>query len=106
MELPELISQLSNLSAYPFVAHSVEVKQTHISVVFLAGEVVYKLKKPVNLGFLDFSTLEKAAATLRRRSAAQPQARTVGVSRRCADFHGKQRTARSSSRKAKCSSTP
>jgi hypothetical protein len=35
------------------------VRQTHISVVFLAGPYVYKIKKPVNLGFLDFSTLEK-----------------------------------------------
>jgi hypothetical protein len=37
----------------------VEVRQTHISVVFLAGDYVYKIKKPVQLGFLDFSTLEK-----------------------------------------------
>lgn len=34
-----------------------EVVQTHISVVFLAGEVVYKLKKPVRFPFLDYSTL-------------------------------------------------
>lgn len=33
--------------------------QTHISHVFLTGEFAYKIKKPVNLGFLDFSTLEK-----------------------------------------------
>ena len=32
--------------------------QTHISVVFLAGDLVYKIKKPVDLGFLDFTTLE------------------------------------------------
>ena len=36
-----------------------DVRQTHISAVFLVGDIVYKLKKPVNLGFLDFSTLEK-----------------------------------------------
>jgi hypothetical protein len=35
----------------------VEVIQTHISVVFLAGEIVYKLKKPVRFSFLDYSTL-------------------------------------------------
>ena len=34
-----------------------EVCHTHISVVFLAGAYAYKVKKPVNLGFLDFSTL-------------------------------------------------
>ena len=38
---------------------AVEVHQTHISVVFLAGPFAYKIKKPVNLGFVDFSTLEK-----------------------------------------------
>jgi hypothetical protein len=35
------------------------VRQTHISVVFLAAPYVYKVKKPVDFGFLDFSTLEK-----------------------------------------------
>jgi aminoglycoside phosphotransferase family enzyme/predicted kinase len=59
MELPELIRALSDPAAYPFPAGAIEVRQTHISVVFLAGEVVYKIKKPVNLGFLDFSTLER-----------------------------------------------
>ncbi len=38
---------------------SVQVVQTHISIVFIAGELVYKIKKPLNLGFLDFTTLEK-----------------------------------------------
>jgi hypothetical protein len=37
----------------------VRVVTTHASVVFLAGEHVYKLKKPVDLGFLDYSTLAK-----------------------------------------------
>jgi aminoglycoside phosphotransferase family enzyme/predicted kinase len=36
----------------------VQVRQTHVSVVFLAGRHAYKIKKPVALGFLDFSTLE------------------------------------------------
>jgi uncharacterized protein len=47
----------------------VDVVHTHISVVFLAGDVVYKLKKPVNLGFLDFGTLEK------RRSFCEEEVR-------------------------------
>jgi aminoglycoside phosphotransferase family enzyme/predicted kinase len=38
---------------------NVRVIQTHISYVVLTGEYVYKIKKPVNFGFLDFSTLEK-----------------------------------------------
>ncbi|MCI5168249.1 MAG: hypothetical protein D3903_19710, partial [Candidatus Electrothrix sp. GM3_4] len=36
-----------------------QLVQTHISFVLLVGEFVYKFKKPVNFGFLDFSTLEK-----------------------------------------------
>jgi uncharacterized protein len=33
--------------------------QTHLSFVFLVDQEVYKVKKPVDLGFADFSTLEK-----------------------------------------------
>lgn len=59
MDLADLIASLSQPSAYPHPVDDVEVIQTHISVVFLAGEFVYKVKKPVDLGFLDFTTLEK-----------------------------------------------
>lgn len=59
MELACLIEALSHPSAYRHPVEQVEVRQTHISVVFLAGPFAYKLKKAVNLGFLDFSTLEK-----------------------------------------------
>ncbi len=59
MELAGLIEALSSPAAYPQPVEEVEVRQTHISVVFLADEYVYKLKKPVSPGFLDFSTLEK-----------------------------------------------
>jgi aminoglycoside phosphotransferase family enzyme len=59
MEIARLISALAEAAAYPFPVAKVEVRQTHISVVFLTGEVAYKIKKPVNLGFVDFSTLEK-----------------------------------------------
>src|SRR5205823_6199282 len=59
MELSLLIAGLSDPSAYPFAAPAVEFCQTHISVVFLAGEFAYKVKKPVKLSFLDFSTLER-----------------------------------------------
>jgi len=44
---------------YPERPPQVDVVQTHISVVFLAGEIVYKIKKPVRFAFLDFSTLER-----------------------------------------------
>lgn len=38
---------------------AIELVETHISWVLLTGDVAYKIKKPVNFGFLDFSTLEK-----------------------------------------------
>ncbi len=55
----EIIAALSDPTVYPHTADSVKVIQTHISIVFLAGDYVYKVKKPVNFGFLDFTTLEK-----------------------------------------------
>jgi len=59
MNLPMLIESLSRPDAYPHPVERVEVVQTHISVVFLVGSLVYKIRKPVNPGFLDFTTLEK-----------------------------------------------
>ena len=59
MDLIHLIKALSDPAAYPDKVERVKVIQTHISVVALAGKFVYKVKKPVKLGFLDFSTLEK-----------------------------------------------
>ena len=59
MEITPLIDALSQPSAYTYPVAQVEVRQTHISVVFLAGSYVYKIKKPVKPGFLDFSSLDK-----------------------------------------------
>ncbi len=59
MENKELITSLSSPGFYPHRPCRVEHIQTHISHVFLAGDLVYKLKKPLDLGFLDFSSLEK-----------------------------------------------
>jgi uncharacterized protein len=59
MDLDRLMAALSRPAAYDPPVGEVEVRQTHISVVFLAGAYAYKLKKPVRLDFLDFSTLEK-----------------------------------------------
>lgn len=46
-------------SAYPEEPREVAFKETHISRIYLTDSHAYKLKKPLNLGFLDFSTLEK-----------------------------------------------
>lgn len=55
----QLLAALSRPSAYPEKPAQVEVVQTHISMVFFAGPHVYKVKKPVDFGFVDYSTLEK-----------------------------------------------
>src|SRR5450759_159749 len=54
-----LIKALSKASAYQHEVTAVSVVETHISWVLLTGQYAYKIKKPVNFGFLDFSTLEK-----------------------------------------------
>ena len=54
-----LIKYLSDPGTYGLNNKSVEIIQTHASYVFIAGNYVYKLKKPVEFGFLDFSTLGK-----------------------------------------------
>ena len=51
------IVALRDPACYPHPAGDVEVIETHISWVLLAGEYAYKVKKPVKLPFLDFSTL-------------------------------------------------
>lgn len=57
--LPEYITSLMQPEAYEHPADEVQLIQTHISYVLVAGQFVYKYKKPMNFGFLDFSTLEK-----------------------------------------------
>jgi aminoglycoside phosphotransferase family enzyme/predicted kinase len=57
--LASLIAALAKPAAYPDPANDIQIRQTHISVVFLAGAYAYKIKKPVAFGFVDFSTLER-----------------------------------------------
>jgi aminoglycoside phosphotransferase family enzyme/predicted kinase len=53
-----LITALRDPACYAHTATRIAVLETHISWVILTGEHAYKIKKPVSLGFLDFSTLE------------------------------------------------
>lgn len=55
--LPPLIQALLEPQRYPHAVAQVELVQTHISWVLLAGDFAYKIKKPLKLAFLDFSTL-------------------------------------------------
>jgi aminoglycoside phosphotransferase family enzyme len=55
----EVVEALRKPEAYNEDPGQIEVKQTHISYIFVTRRFVYKVKKAVNLGFLDFTTLEK-----------------------------------------------
>ena len=59
MDTAQLIQHLSLPAAYPHPVDAVELHQTHISAVFLAGPYAYKVKKPLDLGFLDFTQLDR-----------------------------------------------
>jgi aminoglycoside phosphotransferase family enzyme len=54
-----VVEALMKPEAYDEKTDSIELIQTHISFVFLTRNFAYKVKKAVNLGFLDFTTLEK-----------------------------------------------
>jgi uncharacterized protein len=57
--MPPLIRGLLRPQAYDHAVAAFQVLETHISWVILTGEYAYKLKKPVNLGFVDFTTLDR-----------------------------------------------
>jgi aminoglycoside phosphotransferase family enzyme len=59
------VAFLSSAAAYAQTVRTVEIKETHMSWVFLAGDRAYKLKKPVKYPFLDFSTLAAREADSR-----------------------------------------
>ncbi|MEM0077294.1 MAG: gluconokinase [Thermoproteota archaeon] len=54
-----ILNEMLKPETYDEPVEYVKVVQTHISWVFLTGKYAYKVKKPVNFGFLDYSTLEK-----------------------------------------------
>lgn len=58
-DLEKLVESMKQAEFYPHPADDVIHIETHISHVFLAGDMAYKIKKPVNLGFLDFTTLDR-----------------------------------------------
>jgi aminoglycoside phosphotransferase family enzyme/predicted kinase len=56
---PSLVKALLKPETYPHNPKKVELVQTQMSFIFLTGDYVYKVKKPVDLGYLDYTTLEK-----------------------------------------------
>ncbi len=59
MDSEILWSKVISFNSFPIEIKELKVIQTHISYVFITDKWVYKIKKPVNFGFLDFTTLEK-----------------------------------------------
>ena len=53
------IKFLMKPEAYPEPTAKVELLQTHVSWIFLTDSHAYKIKKPVNFGFLNFSTIDR-----------------------------------------------
>ncbi len=57
--LHQLVRALQQPALFPHPVTHFEIIETHISIVLLTGPYAYKFKKPVNFGFLDFSTLDR-----------------------------------------------
>ena len=58
-DLPAYVQALLKPGAYPEPVSKIDLMQTQMSFIFLTGEYTYKTKKPVNLGYLDYTNLEK-----------------------------------------------
>jgi aminoglycoside phosphotransferase family enzyme/predicted kinase len=90
---PACVQALLDPSAYPHRVPRIELIETHISWVFLAGTRVYKLKKPVDLGFLDFTTLARRRffceeeVRLNRRLAPDVYLGVVEIKRSAGGIH-------------------
>jgi len=89
-----LFDDLRSIDAYPPPRPArVELRETHISCVFLVGDDVYKVKKPVDFGFLDFSTPERRLAAcnaevrLNRRLAPEVYLGVVPITRDAGGRH-------------------
>ncbi|MET0957899.1 MAG: hypothetical protein ABWZ18_05245, partial [Solirubrobacterales bacterium] len=84
----ELVEAMLEPGFYPDAPPSVDLRDTHISWVFLAGERAFKVKKPVVFPFLDYGSLERRhqmcreEIRLNRRLAPELYRRVVGVARR------------------------
>jgi uncharacterized protein len=92
--LPALIDQMLVPEFYPDpVTEPIELMQTHASFVLLTGDFVYKLKKPVNFGFLDYSTVAnrqhfcQEELRLNQRGARELYLEVVAISKQGNRYH-------------------
>ena len=89
----DLLAFLSRPEFFPEKPANVEIRQTHISIVAIASPNVYKIKKPLDLGFLNFSTLEKRRhfcveeVRLNRRLTQGVYLGIVPIARRSGSLH-------------------
>lgn len=80
-----LIENLLDRKLYPHPCGPIKVVETHISWVILTGAFAYKIKKPVNLGFVDFRSLQRRQyfcnreITLNRRLTPNVYKRVVPI---------------------------
>jgi len=87
MSHSQLIETMKMINFYPNNPAEIELIETHISYVFIAGDIVYKVKKPLKFDFLDFSSLEKRKfyceeeLRLNRRLAPDTYLDVVAISR-------------------------
>lgn len=90
--LPAFITYFQDPGHYGHRVDEVSLIQTHISYVLIAGDFVYKIKKPVDFGFLNFSTLDKRhhfckqEILLNRRLCPDIYLDTVAITRTEAGF--------------------
>ncbi len=59
VKLPDMVQALLEPKAYPEPTKKIKLEQTQMSFVFVTDNYAYKVKTPVNLGYLDYTTLEK-----------------------------------------------
>lgn len=91
-DVPGHIRAMQVSDFYPHPVRGVSLRETHISWVFLTGSLVYKIKKPVDLGFLDFTTLERREhfcrqeVALNRRLARDVYLGVVPISREAGGY--------------------
>ena len=89
----DLYRAMASPAFYPHPVHHVQKRETHISTVFLTGDWVYKVKKAVDFGFLDFSTTEKRRrfchreCDLNRRLATNVYDGVIPITHRNGRFH-------------------
>ncbi len=95
-----LIAAMLRREFYPHNPSEVELRQTHISYLFLAGPYVYKVKKAVKFPFWDYSTLENRRhfcdeeVRLNHRLAPNAYLGTVGICRAQGSFYLDEKIAR------------